>query len=89
MPYDEPDATDPTELIAVALPGDREAVRDMAWTFAEEFARMGFGVPRILALFRTPFYGGAHQAWRVLGAAEIEAIVTECTAAWGHRSEED
>jgi len=89
MPYGDPARTDPTMLVSVALPADREAVREMAWVFAEEFARMGFDARRILALFRSPFYGGAHQAWRVLGAAEVEAIVAECAAAWRRPREGD
>jgi hypothetical protein len=55
-------------------------MREMAWVFAEEFARMGFDAPRILAVFQTPFYAGAHQAWRALGEAEVTAIVDACVA---------
>jgi hypothetical protein len=87
MPYGDPDPSDPTVLVGVALPADLESVREMAWVFAEEFARMGFGARRIEALFRSPFYGGAHHAWRVLGEAEVEAIVAECAAAWGRPRE--
>ena len=78
MPYGEPDPTDPSVLVGVALPADMEATRDMAWVFAEEFARMGLGAPRILGLFRSPFYAGAHGALRVLGEPEIAAIIEEC-----------
>jgi hypothetical protein len=78
MPYGEPDPTDPSVLVGVALPADRDATRDMAWVFAEEFARMGFGAPRILGLFRSPFYAGAHGALQVLGEPEITAIIEEC-----------
>ncbi len=78
MPYGEPDPTDPSVLVGVALPADRDATRDMAWVFAEEFARMGFGAPRILGLFRSPFYAGAHGVLQVLGETEISAIIGEC-----------
>ena len=83
MPYGEPDPTDPSVLVGVELPADVEATREMAWVFAEEFARMGFDAPRILALFRSPFYAGAHQALRVLGEAEVTAIIGECVGVWG------
>ena len=83
MPYGEPDPTDPNVLVGVALPADIEATRDMAWVFSEEFARMGFDAPRILGLFRSPFYAGAHQALRLLGEAEVTTIVEECVGVWG------
>ena len=84
MPYDDPDPTDPTVLVGVECPASPEAVREMAWVFAEEFARMGFDERRILRLFRTPFYAGAHRAFRALGETEVAAIIGQCVAAWGH-----
>ncbi len=83
MPYDDPDPTDPTMLVGVVLPGSPEAMRDMAYVFAEEFARMGLDDAAILGLFENPFYGGAHQAYRALGPGEVRAIVRECVAVWG------
>jgi hypothetical protein len=61
----------------------------MAWVFAEEFARMGYDGPRILAVFRAPFYAGAHRAWRALGEAEVTAIVDECVAVWRRPAAEE
>ena len=83
MPYGDPDPTDPGVLVGVALPAELEATRDMAWVFAEEFARMGFDAPRILGLFRSPFYAGAHRALRLLGETEVTAIVRECVGVFG------
>ncbi len=83
MPYDEPDFTDPNELVGVVLAAGDGAAEDMAYTYAEEFARMGLDGPAILDLFRNPFYGGAHQAYRALGAGAVRAIVGECVAVWG------
>jgi hypothetical protein len=83
MPYDEPDFSDPHELVGVALPAGEGAAEDMAYTYAEEFARMGLDAAAILDLFRNPFYGGAHQAYRALGDAAARAIVGECVAVWG------
>jgi hypothetical protein len=82
MPYGEPDPSDPTVLVGVALPGGADAARDMAWVFAEEFARLGHDARQVLGLFRSPFYAGAHQALRVLGEAEVAAIVEECVDVW-------
>ena len=83
MPYGDPDPTDPGVLVGVALPAELEATRDMAWVFAEEFARMGFDASRILGLFRSPFYAGAHRALRLLGETEVTAIVRECVGVFG------
>jgi hypothetical protein len=83
MPYDDPDPQDPMMLVGVGLPSGPEAQREMAWAFAEEFARLGYDATQILALFRRPFYAGAFGAWRQLGEAEVRAIVRETTAVWG------
>ena len=83
MPYGEPDPTDPNVLMGVALPADAEATRDMAWVFAEEFARLGLDGPGILGLFRSPFYAAAHRTLRLLGETEITAIVGECVGVFG------
>jgi hypothetical protein len=87
MPYGEPDASDPMVLMGVELPTDAEGMRDMAWVFAEEFARLGLAEARILGLFRSPFYAGAHGAWLALGEIEVAAIVAECARVWGRRGE--
>ena len=88
MPYDDPDPTDPTMLVGVVLPSGAEAMRDIAYVFAEEFARMGFDGPGVLRLFQDPFYAGAHQAYRALGPEALEEIVRECVGVWGRRNSE-
>ena len=86
MPWGDPEPTDPTVLVGVELPADVEATREMAWVFAEEFARMGFDAERILWLFRSPFYAGAHGALQVLGEPEVAAIIAECVAVWSRQA---
>jgi hypothetical protein len=83
MPFKDPDPTDPNMLVGVVLPADAEATRDMAYVFAEEFARMGYGRDQLLWLFKNPFYGGAHGAYQALGETEILAIIDECVNVWG------
>ncbi len=83
MPYDEPEFDDPQELVGVELPGDEAVTREMAAAFADEFAQLGLDRSHILALYREPFYAGAHQAWQRLGDAEIARIVDESLAVWG------
>jgi hypothetical protein len=83
MPFKDPDPTDPNMLIGVMLAADADATRDMAYVFAEEFARLGYSREQLLWLFKNPFYGGAHGAYRALGENEILTIVDECLNAWG------
>jgi len=82
MPYNDPHPTDPNMLVGVVLPADIEATRDMAYVFAEEFARMGYTREQLLWLFKNPFYGGAHGAYKTLGENETLAIVDECLNVW-------
>jgi hypothetical protein len=83
MPYDDPDPQDPMLLVGVGLEAGPEAQRDMAYAFAEEFARLGYDGRQILALFMNPFYAGAHGACRELGREEVQSIIAETTAVWG------
>jgi len=83
MPYDDPDPTDPQMLVGVTLPSSEEATREMAYVFAEEFARMGFDAHAVLSLFTNPFYAGAHQIYLALGEDAVRGIVEECFAVWG------
>ena len=83
MPYNDPDPTDPNMLVGVELPADVDTTEDMAYVFAEEFARLGFDKNKIMRLFSHPFYAGSHRAYQELGAERIEEIVDECLAIWG------
>ena len=83
MPFKDPDPTDPNMLVGVLLPANAEATRDMAYVFAEEFARLGYTREQLLWLFKNPFYGGAHGAYQALGENETLSIIDECLAVWG------
>ncbi|MDP6561154.1 MAG: hypothetical protein QF619_13730 [Candidatus Binatia bacterium] len=83
MPYNDPDPTDPNVLVGVVLPGGSEAKREMAYVFAEEFARMGYNGSRLLGLFKNPFYAAAYDAYCALGEEAVRSIVEECVGAWG------
>ncbi len=83
MPYNDPDPTDPNVLVGVVLPGDTEATHDMAYVFAEEFARMGYDREGLMRLFKNPHYAGAHGAYQTLGDEAIRSIIEECLKAWG------
>jgi len=83
MPFKDPDPTDPNMLVGVMLPADADAMRDLAYVFAEEFARLGYTRGQLLWLFKNPFYGGAHGAYQALGEHETLLIIDECLAVWG------
>jgi hypothetical protein len=83
MPYDDPDPSDPNMLIGMEVPGDENSAIEMAYVFAEEFARLGFSEERVLSLFRQPYYAGSHRALRLLGEDKIKAIIRETFALWG------
>ena len=83
MPYADPDPQDPMVLVGVPFPATPEVQREMAYALAEEFSRLGYDDRRILALFREPFYAGAHGVMRQLGEEEVRRIVAETTATWG------
>jgi hypothetical protein len=79
MPKNEIDPEDPHALIGVAVPvDDLEAARDaLARGLVEEFVRFGYDVEAVLALFKTPFYAGAHQVLRLRGEAYVRALAEE------------
>ena len=79
----EPD--DPMALVGVELPADSAALTEMAYVFAEEFARLGFDAARLLRLFRNSSYAGPHHAYRALGEPAIRDIIAECVGVWGRR----
>ncbi len=83
MPYKDPDPTDPNILVGVVMPAEAEVQREMAYVFAEEFARMGHDRKSLLSIFQNPFYAGAHGAYRDLGEKEVLSIIDECLNVWG------
>lgn len=60
----------------------------MARTFIEEYTLMGWSPARILAMFRRPFYGGAHDAYEALGEHRIVALIEETTGHLGQFPED-
>lgn len=68
---------DPMALVGVRLGHgpDDQALREMAWCFVEEYARMGWSGERILRLFRSPFYRGPHQILRLKGEAFVRGLI--------------
>ena len=84
MSYKDSDPSDPNMLVSVMLPGDADSAHEMVYVLAEEFARLGYSRQQLLALFKNPFYGGAHGAYRALGEEETLSIIDECVNVWGN-----
>ena len=83
MPYDDPDPSDPTLLVGVEVPREDGSQLEMAYVFAEEFARLGFSEQRLLALFHHPYYAGANRSFNILGEEKIRSIIQETLSIWG------
>ena len=86
MPYDDPDGTDPMTLHGVVVDAEeppREAIREMAECFVDEYARLGFDRARILRMFTTQGYAGPRMALETLGETEVCELVDDVLARWG------
>ena len=82
MPKDEFDPEDPHALVGVAVPvADAVAAEEaIARGLVEEFVRLGFDEARVMAIFRTPFYAGAHAILLRRGEEGVRALVREARA---------
>ena len=76
MPKQEPDASDPLELVAACAEPEQDAAF-MARCLAEEFLALGLGAQGVMALFRSPEYALAHRAWNELGEVRVFQMVQE------------
>jgi hypothetical protein len=83
MPKDEFDFEDPLELNGVAFPTDEDTTDAMCECFIEEFMRLGYSAPRLLALFRNPNYIGMHMVLEKRGEAFVRDMLEEVFARWG------
>ncbi len=80
MPYDDPDHTDPMELVAHGVPAPEGTDDLMAMAIVDEFVRMGMERDEILELFRNPFFAMTHRIWRRYGDAYCVSLLDRATA---------
>ncbi len=77
-PFEE---DDPLELIGVEVSGpfatEDDGLEEMARTFIDEYARMGWNREQLLKLFRDPFYQGPHAIYQATGEAFIQRLIAE------------
>jgi hypothetical protein len=74
----EPD--DPLNLHAVEVDGDPDL---MLRLLVEEYARLGWRLDSLLAMFRDPFYQAAHGLWLLYGEEELRRRITATLARCG------
>jgi hypothetical protein len=77
VPKNEPDPSDPLELIAAGDDLGQASTSLMAECLAEEFLALGHPAHDVMALFRSPAYALAHRAWLELGEVRVFAMVSE------------
>jgi hypothetical protein len=68
---------DPFEAVAVSLATAEDTTEEMARTFVEEFALLGFPPEKIMRLFRNPFYAGAHMVYTQRGEDFIQGLLRD------------
>ena len=74
MPKNEPEAGDPMSIHGVELRVELDDVVEMARAFAEEFAAQGYDEPRLIHVFRSPYYAGPRLAWDQLGETRVRVV---------------
>jgi hypothetical protein len=83
MPKHETDPDDPMELCGVGLLTAEDTSEAMTECFIEEFLRLGYDAPRLLALFRNPFYTGVNMVLQNRGEAFVRRKIAEVFGWWG------
>ena len=68
---------DPFEMVAVTVSTAEDTTEEMARTFVEEFALMGFTAGRVMRLFKNPYYAGAHMVYQSRGEEFVRGLIDE------------
>jgi hypothetical protein len=68
---------DPFEAVAVSVSTAEDTTDEMARTFVEEFALLGFAPESVMRLFRNPFYAGAHMIYERRGEEFVWGLIRE------------
>jgi hypothetical protein len=77
------DPDDPLELVGVAVPSGADALERMARCLVEEYLREGWDEPRLLALFRNPFFRTVHVIYQIRGEEYVKGLIAQVAAQWG------
>ena len=70
---------DPYALVGQGFPCPEgfDAISEMARSFVEEYALLGFPPNQIFRLFTNPYYQGPHGVYVARGEAYVHGLVTE------------
>lgn len=82
MPKDEFDPEDPLELRGVGLLTHEDTSEPMTECFVEEFLRLGYEAPQVLALFRNRHYTGMNMVLQNRGEDFVKAKIAEVFGWW-------
>lgn len=72
---------DPMGMVAVGVPEGEPDL--MAECLIEEYVRLGSSDAQLLALFKNPFFAGAHALYRARGEEHIQAVIARVRQQWG------
>lgn len=76
MDYKPPEADDPVERVAIAVPGDGgRSLDEMALCFAIEFIAMGWNDQAIRDMFQQPFYSGPYTVYQKKGLSFVDEVI--------------
>ncbi len=82
MPHDEAVPEDPMGLVGMVMPGEPGQIEAMAECIVEEYVRLGWDEPRLMALFRSPLFLATHRIYRQKGEPYVRDLIRETLARW-------
>lgn len=75
MPKDEFVDEDPMELVGMVLPGEAGELENMAECIVDEYVRLGWNEPRLMAIFTNPMFLGTYRIYRYKGEAYVQELI--------------
>ena len=81
MAEKEFEADDPMGLVGISVPEGEPDL--MAECLVEEYVRLGMSDSQLLAIFKNPFFAGAHALYRARGEDHLKSVIGRVRAQWG------
>jgi hypothetical protein len=81
MAEKEFEADDPMGLVGIGVPEGEPDL--MAECLVEEYVRLGMSDAQLLAIFKNPFFAGAHALYRSRGEERLKAVIERARTQWG------
>ena len=72
---------DPMGLVGGGVPEGEPDL--MAECLVEEYVRLGTSDAQLLAIFKNPFFAGAHALYRARGEDHLKSVIERVRAQWG------